>query len=266
MALMALVSCGRIPWLKKRGWRWFYQYLATKLPDDFSCMNYGYAGATEVDLDIDDESERYGVQLYHHLADMAGIEGQDILDVGCGRGGGISYLSRYMRPRTAVGLDLSERGIALCRTRHQVNCLKFVQGDSENLPFADESFDSVFNVESAFCYPSREKFYREVFRVLRPHGHFLYADIEDKSGVGTIEQNLERSGFVFARRESINEPVIKACDLDSQRRRQLVDALYDSWIFRTAFYNYAAVPNTYLYRQIKSGNWQYVCNVLTKPS
>ncbi|MGH8281569.1 MAG: class I SAM-dependent methyltransferase [Gammaproteobacteria bacterium] len=32
-------------------------------------------------------------------------------------------------------------------------CLELGQGDTENLPFADQSFDAVINIESSHCYP-----------------------------------------------------------------------------------------------------------------
>jgi SAM-dependent methyltransferase len=40
-----------------------------------------------------------------------------------------------------------------------------------------ESFDAVINVEASHCYPSLPRFLAEVARVLRPGGHFLYADV-----------------------------------------------------------------------------------------
>ena len=43
--------------------------------------------------------------------------------------------------------------------------------------FADNSFDILINVESSLYYPRVESFLREVVRVLKPSGYFLYADI-----------------------------------------------------------------------------------------
>jgi fatty-acid O-methyltransferase len=54
--------------------------------------------------------------------------------------------------------------------------LDFVQGDAQNLHFPDQSFDAVINVEGSHIYPNFERFLGEVARVLRPGGHFLYAD------------------------------------------------------------------------------------------
>ena len=51
-----------------------------------------------------------------------------------------------------------------------------MHGNAESLPFADESFDAVINVEASHGYPDFPRFLAEVARVLRPGGHFLYAD------------------------------------------------------------------------------------------
>jgi ubiquinone/menaquinone biosynthesis C-methylase UbiE len=48
------------------------------------------------------------------------------------------------------------------------NTVIFCQGDACALPFANESFDHLVAVECVFHFPSREAFFKEVFRVLRP--------------------------------------------------------------------------------------------------
>jgi ubiquinone/menaquinone biosynthesis C-methylase UbiE len=45
-----------------------------------------------------------------------------------------------------------------------------VQGDAQNLPFPDQSFDAVINVEASHIYPEFERFVGEVARVLPPEG------------------------------------------------------------------------------------------------
>ena len=53
-----------------------------------------------------------------------------------------------MDPASYTGLDLNPAGLALCRKRHNLPSLDFVRGDAENLPFPDQSFDAVINIES----------------------------------------------------------------------------------------------------------------------
>ena len=79
-----------------------------------TCMNYGYADLDNpktIELKPEDEAERYGLQLYHQAASWANLKGKDVLEVGSGRGGGASYIARYLEPNSYVGIDLSEPGI-----------------------------------------------------------------------------------------------------------------------------------------------------------
>jgi ubiquinone/menaquinone biosynthesis C-methylase UbiE len=65
-----------------------------------------------------------------------------------------------------------------------------VQGDAENLPFDDESFDAVINIEASHLYPQLPRFLAEVARVLRPGGHFLYADLRPGADIAEWEVAL----------------------------------------------------------------------------
>ena len=96
-----------------------------------------------------------------------------MLEVGSGRGGGASYLSRYLRPRSVTGLDLSQKAVDLCNRHRKAPGLAFTRGDAQSMPFADSSFDAVVNIESSHCYPSMGKFLSEVHRVLRRAAAFF---------------------------------------------------------------------------------------------
>jgi ubiquinone/menaquinone biosynthesis C-methylase UbiE len=65
-----------------------------------------------------------------------------------------------------------------------------VCGNAENLPSADHSFDAVINIEAAAFYPRFPHFLAEVARVLRPGGHFLYADVRPSDQIAKWEKEL----------------------------------------------------------------------------
>ena len=162
---------------KRLLWRTWYQFLAARYRDpSWTFMNYGYRSPTGGEtrpqpvLDAADEPDRACIQLYDLVAGAVPLAGCDVLEVGCGRGGGAAYVARYLKPRRMVAIDLSPRAVALCRARFALPALSFEVGDAERLPFGDASFDAVLNVESSHCYGHLAAFLGEVRRVLRPGG------------------------------------------------------------------------------------------------
>ncbi len=146
--------------------------------DDVVFFNFGYEEDPPMALPLaaSDEPNRYGIQLYHVTASQVDLTGKRVLEVSCGAGGGASYITRTLGPASYTGLDLNPASIDKCRARHHVPGLDFVQGDAQDLPFPDGSFDAVINVEASHQYPNVPGFLDEVARVLCPGGHLLYTD------------------------------------------------------------------------------------------
>jgi tocopherol O-methyltransferase len=53
--------------------------------------------------------------------------------------------------------------------------VQFQVADALDMPFADNSFDLVWSMESGEHMPDKEKFLQECYRVLKPGGTFLMA-------------------------------------------------------------------------------------------
>jgi hypothetical protein len=133
----------------------WYPFLTRRLDaQEVTFLNYGYEEDPPmgVPLEASDEPNRYGIQLYHRVATQADLEGKKVLEVSCGHGGGASYLTRTLHPASYTGLDFNPDGVAYCKKTHNLPGLDFVHGNAEDLPFPDESFDAVINVE-AFSTP-----------------------------------------------------------------------------------------------------------------
>ena len=167
------------PKLKKFFWKKWYIIFANKVSNpDLRFMNYGYfSDDLNLDLKSEDEKDRYSIHLYYHVASQINLEGLKVLEVGSGRGGGCSYISRYLNPSEIFGIDISPSSIDICNNIYNIDNLTFKVGDSENLPFDDNTFDAVINVESSHCYASMDKFIQEVSRVLKPNAYFLFCDL-----------------------------------------------------------------------------------------
>ncbi|MBN2007406.1 MAG: class I SAM-dependent methyltransferase [Anaerolineae bacterium] len=203
--------------------RLMYQFMARHYQkSDWTFMNFGYAHLTDEDavpdLNAHDEDNRFCIQLYHHVAGAVNLTGLKVLEIGSGRGGGSAYIKRYLQPRTMIGMDFSQNAVMLCRKTYAVEGLTFLPGNAENLPFDDQSFDAVVNVESSHCYGVMEHFLAEVRRVLRVGGHFLFADFRDRERLPELETQLLGTGMQICRKRDITPNVVGALDQDHARK------------------------------------------------
>ncbi|MEM7167891.1 MAG: class I SAM-dependent methyltransferase [Planctomycetota bacterium] len=270
--------CRCSPRCKRWLWRRWYEFLASRYKTQrWSFMNYGYASTTDTSttdapahgragprLDAVDEPDRYCIQLYHHVASAIDLNGKTVLEVGCGRGGGASYVKRYLGPRTVTGVDLSPTAIELCRHTHQVEGLSFETGDAEELPFEAASFDVVLNVESSHCYGNFARFLEQVARVLRPGGHFLFADLRPRQQLQEMREALKQSDLFVVSETDIAANVVRALELDDSRKRnQIQEFIGKRW--RKTFARFAGVQGSPIYEEFKNGDEAYYSFVLRRP-
>lgn len=256
--------------LKKPMWRFWHNWISSRDKGNIELrfMNYGYArldgdGST-IELTSRDESERFGAQLYDIAASHTDLSHKDVLEVGCGRGGGASYLTRYHAPRSYVGVDLSEHGIRFCNTYHRIPNLRFVRGSAESLPFGDEQFDALVNVESSRAYNDIRGFFDEAYRVLRPGGSFLLADMRLRDDIETLDEQVRAAGFRVDACRNITENVVRALEIDDERRRRLMSQKIPKFALKM-FGEFAGLRGSERYKSFATGAMQYVSYLLTKP-
>jgi ubiquinone/menaquinone biosynthesis C-methylase UbiE len=93
-----------------------------------------------------------------------------VLEIGCGCGSEAERFARAGAHYTA--LDLTNAALSLTRRRFQLANLEghFVQGDAEDLPFGDCSFDLVYSHGVLHHTPDTPRTIREIHRVLSPAG------------------------------------------------------------------------------------------------
>jgi ubiquinone/menaquinone biosynthesis C-methylase UbiE len=233
---------------------------------DTTTNNYGFAPAQG------DHPQRFQHQMYlellgmlrHRQPDVAGLK---LLEVSCGRGGGLNAIRTAAPDLDLTGLDIAASAIAFCRQSYgEDERLRFVEGSALELPFPDDSFDVLLNVEASNDYGDRPRFYAEVARVLRPTGVFLYTDSFRAGSVATMKEELAAAGFRAEFRD-ITANVAKACRLDSPRRRAVIRErapLAMRLALPRQLENYAAIEGSNKYRQFVDGRRNYLMTAATK--
>jgi tocopherol O-methyltransferase len=139
-------------------------------------MHHGYYGPTGKEKK---DRRQAQIDLIEEVLNWAGVEhAKEILDVGCGIGGSSLYLAQKFNAR-AVGITLSPVQASRATERAQeaglATDVQFQVADALDMPFADDTFDFVWSMESGEHMPDKEKFLQECYRVLKPGGTFLMA-------------------------------------------------------------------------------------------
>ncbi|MFQ6088848.1 MAG: class I SAM-dependent methyltransferase [Candidatus Methanofastidiosia archaeon] len=130
------------------------------------------------------------------------LENLKILDLGCGTG----LLSMFLSRKDLVGIDLSFKMLKVAKKR-----CKVVQADIDHLPFRDSIFDLVFSFTSLQNLPYYNVAIREVLRVLKKNGLFIFSILNKKSYLQVAEDVEKR--FKILEKALCGEDVSFVCEV-----------------------------------------------------
>ena len=153
------------------------------------CGSPGCCGGLEFSMIGDEYSNVAGYNPEADLGLGCGLptefaeikEGDSVLDLGSGAGNDC-FVARTLVGESGkvTGLDFTEEMVRKARqnlTKTGFKNIEFVQGDIEEMPLPYNSFDVVISNCVLNLVPDKQKAFAEIFRVLKPGGHFCISDV-----------------------------------------------------------------------------------------
>ncbi len=214
------------PLMRKVLWKRFYNYVGKFALDEMKFFNHGMMFSEDeqqaLKLAQCDEADRLFIQLYYHLLSQVKLSSRSLLEVGCGRGGGLYFANQYLDCERLTGVDLCRPIIERNKKIYQHHDIEFIVADAVDLPFSDNEFDIILNVESSHCYSSMSQFLNEVKRVLKPGGHFLFSDLRSKEEMVTLDKMLTQHFPHRLSQQDITDRVTPALRQESERKNYYI--------------------------------------------
>jgi ubiquinone/menaquinone biosynthesis C-methylase UbiE len=120
----------------------------------------------------------------------AGTLPRDILETAAGTGIATRAIAAALPQAAIVATDLNQAMLDIAAGKASVGSIRWQQADAQALPFAPGSFDAVVCCFGVMFMPERTTAYREVLRVLRPSGRFLFT-VWDRLEVNPLGQEVD---------------------------------------------------------------------------
>ena len=185
-------------WPRRSGARVVYDLLGANnnIAEQSLYLNMGYWEEAET---YDDACEA----LARRLGESAELGSDDeVLDAGFGFGDQDIFWIENFRPQRICGLNPSPKQVEHAQKRVAERGLsdriELQVGSATDIPYAADSFDKIISLEAAFHFVTREDFFSDAYRVLRPGGRIAIADMTPLEG--RRRRAVERIGDYLGRR------------------------------------------------------------------
>ncbi|MGD0755155.1 MAG: class I SAM-dependent methyltransferase [Bacteroidales bacterium] len=137
------------------------------------------------------------------ISQMDLTENLNILDIGCGTGWAVMYITNLLNQNgNFYGIDISSGMVEKAKTNSErLENVHFIKANAEELPFNDSYFDKIICTNSFHHYPDPTKVMSEINRVLKSNGRIYILDVTaDDIFIKWINkkvQNIEQAHVSF---------------------------------------------------------------------
>lgn len=159
----------------------------TIMKDDYTNLK-GYVAEADLGLGCGMPTELAGIE-----------EGNTVVDLGSGAGNDV-FVSRALVGETGrvIGIDFTQEMIDKAnqnKNKTGFTNVEFKLGEIEDMPLENDIADVVVSNCVLNLVPDKEKAFAEMYRIIKPGGHFCVSDIVLK---GELPEGLQKSAAMYA--------------------------------------------------------------------
>ncbi|MBL8007443.1 MAG: arsenite methyltransferase [Ignavibacteria bacterium] len=181
--------------------------LQSKETNETSCCGSGCCSDETYNIMNDEYADLKGYNPEADLGLGCGLptqfakirKGDTVVDLGSGAGNDC-FIAREETGEKGkvIGVDFTEAMIEKARANAEklgYRNIEFISGEIEKLPLSSDFADVIVSNCVLNLVPDKEKAFNEIYRVLKPGGHFSISDIVLK---GELPEKIREAGTMYA--------------------------------------------------------------------
>ena len=245
----------------------------TRNDDELKTLNCGIVPPNGFQLNeqlLNQALTQPGIELYNYVVQESGIDltDKELLEIGCGRGGGTAHIADIYSPGHTHGIDFSNRSIQICRKCYPSKTLSLEVGEATDLPYSDDTFDAILSIETSHMIDDKHLFFSEAARVAKPGAVFMYLDFfytkhSSFHSIDKIEEAIDHSSWVIESKSDLTPHVFKSLTHSAPMREAMIHTKCPK-ILQRQVHEFCMTRPSSAYRAFQDGRTLYFFYILKK--